>query len=440
MRFALRAAAPPWLALAAMLGAATAGPMPAPVPAAEPVERWTDTDKAALRAMHLSRLPATPRDPSNAVELRPEAVALGQRLFADARLSGNGRVSCASCHDPARQFQDGLPLGRGVGTGLRRTMPIAGAAHGPWMFWDGRKDSLWSQALGPLEDAAEHGANRVQLVRVLAAGYRTEYEALFGSIPSLDGLPANAGPLGTAQEREAWARMSGAQRDAVNRAFANLGKAIAAFERTLTPGESRFDRYVDAMLREDAQGLQALTAQEVRGLRLFIGKARCATCHNGPLLTDQHFHNTGVPQRDAMRADRGRGAALAKVQGDEFNCLGRYSDAPRDGCQELRFIAADDPGMEGAFKTPGLRNVADRAPYMHAGQFATLEEVVAHYARAPAAAVGRSELVHAHGAGRAHRPIRLADDEARDVVAFLRALSAVPAQGPTPPLPSRSPR
>ena len=107
---------------------------------------------------------------------------------------------------------------------------------------------------------------------------------------------------------------------------------------------------------------------------------------------------------------------------DEFNCLGRYSDAPRDGCQELRFIAFDDPGMEGAFKTPGLRNVADRAPYMHAGQFATLEEVVAHYVRSPAATVGHSELAHAHGAHRERTPIRLGDEEARDLVAFLKAL------------------
>lgn len=432
MRRADRAPAPLWLALASTLcgaiAAATAGPASEPVRAAPRGDPWSAADKATLGAMQLARLPAPPADPSNAVEQRAEAVALGKRLFADPRLSGNGRVSCASCHDPERQFQDGLPLGKGIGTGSRRTMPIAGAAHGPWMFWDGRKDSLWSQALGPLEDAAEHGGNRARLVRALEAGYRTEYEALFGRFPSLDGVPADAGPLGTAPQRDAWARLSNAQRDAVNRAFANLGKAIAAYERTLSPGESRFDRYVGALLADDPQGQQALSAQEIRGLRLFIGKGQCATCHNGPLLTDQHFHNTGVPQRDPLRADRGRGAALARVLGDEFNCLGRYSDATRDGCQELRFVAADDPGMEGAFKTPGLRNVAERAPYMHAGQFATLDEVVAHYARPPAATVGRSELVQAGNAPRERRPIRLADDEARDVVAFLRALSAAPAR------------
>ena len=128
--------------------------------------------------------------------------------------------------------------------------------------------------------------------------------------------------------------------------------------------------------------------------------------------------------RDPARPDRGRQAGVAKVQADEFNCLGRYSDAPPDACQELRFIAADDPGMEGAFKTPGLRNVALRAPYMHAGQIASLDEVVAHYRRSPAASVGHTELAQVGQRPAAQRqPIRLSDQEAQDLVAFLRTLS-----------------
>ena len=139
-----------------------------------------------------------------------------------------------------------------------------------------------------------------------------------------------------------------------------------------------------------------LRADEVRGLRLFIGKAQCVSCHNGPLLSDQQFHNTGVPPRDAARPDRGRAAATAAVRSDEFNCLGPFSDARPEQCQELRFMVTDDPALEGAFKTPGLRGVADRPPYMHAGQFATLEQVVRHYVAAPHAAVGHSELTHRH--------------------------------------------
>jgi cytochrome c peroxidase len=386
-------------------------------------DRWTEAESSVLASMSLASLPPVPTDPSNAVESDRRAVDLGRRLFSDARLSKNGQVSCASCHVPDQQFQDGRPLGQGVGTGARRTMPLAGAAHGPWLFWDGRKDSLWSQALGPLEDAAEHGGDRLQYARVLSAGYKAEYERLFGPMPSLAGLPEHASPLGEPHLQAAWQAIDPTRRDEVNRVFANLGKAIAAYERTIQVRESRFDQYVAAVRVRDARGLQVLAPQEVRGLRLFIGKGQCATCHNGPLLSDQAFHNTGVPQRDRRRPDRGRMLAAARVAADEFNCLGRYSDAKPDACAELRFMATDDPGLEGAFKTPSLRNVALRAPYMHAGQFATLADVVAHYVRSPAAAVGHSELAH-HGTGNGERqPIGLSEQEARDLEVFLKTLS-----------------
>lgn len=386
-------------------------------------DAWSREEKAVLASMTLDRLPPPPPDPSNAVADQPEAAALGAQFFSDTRLSRNGEVACASCHAPYRQYQDDRPLGQGLATGTRRTMPVAAAAHSPWLFWDGRKDSLWSQALGPLEDAAEHGTNRTRVAHLVRSHYRQPYEKLFGPLPALQGLPADAGPLGSADERQAWARMTAAQRGDVNRVFANLGKAIAAFERTVTYGESRFDTYVRAVLDGDRRGQQAMLPQEVNGLRLFVGKAQCATCHNGPLFTDQHFHNTGVPPRDRAQPDRGRAPATARVLADEFNCLGHHSDAPATACEELRFMATDDPGLVGAFKTPSLRNVALRPPYMHAGQFASLEEVVAHYVRAPAAAVGHSELAHAGPGHAARQRIRLTAREAADVAAFLRSLS-----------------
>ena len=169
----------------------------------------------------------------------------------------------------------------------------------------------------------------------------------------------------------------------------------------------------------------------MNGLRLFIGRGQCVTCHNGPLLTDQSFHNTGVPPRDPARPDRGRSAAIAKVRSDEFNCLGRFSDARPEQCAELRFIVADDPALEGAFKTPSLRNVALRAPYMHAGQLASLEQVVAHYVSAPKAALGHSELSRAGDKHRERAPIRLSEKEASDLAAFLAALSGPIEEKPT---------
>ena len=391
--------------------------------------RWSTEERAVLASLSLKRLPPVPRDPSNAVERQPVAVELGRRLFNDARLSRNGAVSCASWHDAARQFQDGLPVGRGVGTGSRRAMPIVGAGHSTWLFWDGRKDSLWAQALGPIEDAVEHGSNRTRVAQLVATHHRPSYEAIFGAPPRLDGLPADAGPQGSTVEQAAWAAMAPARREAVSRMFTNVGKAIAAYEKSLQHEPTRLDGYIDAVQRGDAAAGGLLRADETRGLRLFIGKAQCASCHNGPLFSDQQFHNTGVPPRDAARPDRGRAAATAKVRSDEFNCLGPFSDARPEQCQELRFMVSDDPALEGAFKTPGLRGVAGRPPYMHAGQFATLEQVVRHYIAAPHAAVGHSELTHRHAGAtppqHAERaPIELSDAEIADLVSFLGTLNA----------------
>lgn len=388
-------------------------------------DTWTADELAVLGSLRLSELPATPADASSRVETLPAAAALGRRFFHETRFSRDQTVSCASCHDPERQFQDGLTVSRGMAEGRRRAMPVVAVAHSPWKFWDGRKDSLWSQALGPLEDAAEHGSNRTRIAQLVREHHRRDYEAVFGALPDMSGWPADASPLGTPAERAAWAAMPAGARAAASRVFANLGKAIAAYERTLRYGESRFDRYVQATLRRDTAGQQVLSPAEVNGLRAFIGSGQCVTCHNGPLFSDQHFHNTGVPQRNPARPDVGRAAAVAAVTGDEFNCLGAHSDADKQqGCEELRFMVGEaDPSLKGAFKTPSLRNVGLRPPYMHAGQLATLEQVVAHYARSPAATVGHSELAHA-GQGHADRqPIRLSEAQARDVVAFLQALS-----------------
>ncbi len=389
---------------------------------------WTAEEKAVLASLGLKRLAPVPVDPSNAVEGQPAAIELGRHLFEDSRMSRNGAVSCASCHDPAKQFQDGLPVSQGIGKGSRRAMPIVGVGHGPWLFWDGRKDSVWSQALGPLEDPVEHGTTRTRVAHLVAANYRREYEAVFGALPRLDDLPGDAGPKGNAAEQMAWQGIDARRQDDVSRVFANVGKAIAAYEKSLQHAPTRLDNYIDAVLRGDDTARALLRADEARGLRLFIGKAQCVTCHNGPLMTDQQFHNTGVPPRDPSRPDRGRAAATAAVRDDEFNCLGRFSDARPEQCQELRFLVTDNPALEGAFKTPGLRGVAGRAPYMHAGQFDTLEEVVRHYVAAPHAEVGHSELTHRHpgvtDTKHAERaPIELSEREIADLVSFLGTLS-----------------
>ena len=365
-------------------------------------------------ALSVESLEALSPDPSNRWADDPQAAALGHRLFFDTRLSSNGRVSCASCHDPQRDFQDSIPLAKGVGTTDRRTMPIAGTAYSPFLFWDGRKDSQWAQALGPLESAVEHGGSRAQYAHVVVAHYRSQYERVFGPLPDLRGVPSAAGPVADPAARSAWEAMTQAQRDAVTQIFVNVGKAIAAYERRIQFGPARFDRFVAAWRKAGTPPKDILDAKELAGFALFQGKANCTQCHNGPLLTNNEFHNTGVPARAGLPEDRGRIAAVVTVKSDEFNCRSRWSDAKPGECQELDFLAPASAPQQRAFKVPSLRNVAQRAPYMHAGQLATLSEVLNHYNRAPAAPAGTTEL----------KPLRLSSAELEQLEAFLRTLNA----------------
>lgn len=376
-------------------------------------ERWTAAEVEQIAALSLRGLEPPPSDPSNRVADDPRAAVLGQRLFFDARLSSNGRVSCATCHLPEREFQDGTPLATGVGKTSRRTMPIAATAHSPFLFWDGRKDSLWSQALGPLESPVEHGGTRSQYAHVIAANYRADYERLFGRLPDLANIPPGAGPAGDSAATRAWAGLSNSQRDAVTGIYVNIGKSIAAYERRIQYQASRFDRYADALRQGAGSAQDPLNADEVAGLRLFIGKANCTQCHNGPLLTNNEFHNTGVPVRQGLAADAGRLAGADAVLRDEFNCRSRWSDAKPAQCAELEFMVTGAHTQQRAFKVPSLRNVAERAPYMHAGQLGSLREVLTHYNRAPAAPTGHSEL----------KPLRLTAKELGQLEAFLRTLS-----------------
>jgi cytochrome c peroxidase len=386
-------------------------------------DAWSVQERATIGSMHLAQAGDRAADPSNAYEKRADAAVLGRALFNDTRLSRNGQVSCASCHASGEQFQDGRPRGQGIATGQRRTMPVMGTAGAPFLFWDGRKDSAWSQALGPMEDAAEHGGNRVRFVQLVRTHYAEAYRRIFGPLPALQDLPSDASPLGTPEERRAWNAMAEATRDAVNRVFANMGKAIAAYERQVGYGPSRFDAYAQALAAGDPRAQELLSPQEVRGLRVFLGPGQCVTCHNGPQFTDHAFHNTGVPPLDPKRPDRGRADGLRKLLADEFNCLGRYSDAKAGQCGELQFLASEDPGALGAFRTPSLRNVAARPPYMHAGQFATLEEVGRHYASAPRAAVGHSELARPGEAKHERQVIRMSESDIQDLAAFLKTLT-----------------
>ncbi|MBK8987235.1 MAG: right-handed parallel beta-helix repeat-containing protein [Chloroflexi bacterium] len=276
----------------------------------------------------------------------PEKVALGQLLFFDPALSENNEMACATCHNPDWGFSDGRaqPLGLD-GTPLARSAPtLWNVAYAQALFWDGRETSLEAQSHFPLTHANEMGvSNTAALVSELAAipEYQQRFAAAF-----TDGLT-----------------------------YDNVGRALAAFQRSLLSQNSPFDRYA-------AGDFDALTAQQRRGLALFrSGATRCFECHNAPTFASDTFRVVGVPSDDPGRAG----------------------------------VVAD--GLNGAFKVPTLRNIALSAPYMHDGSLATLAEVVDFYAEGGGRAHGRDNIdVFVQG-------FTLNEQERADLVAFLMALT-----------------
>lgn len=358
------------------------------------VEAWSESELAILQSLSLDGLANLPAVPSNAVADNPVAAEFGRKLFFDARLSANGGISCATCHQSIRRFSDGLQKGQAIGTTDRHTPSIVGSAYSPWQFWDGRRDSQWSQALAPLEDPNEHAIDRKQVVSLIAsdAAYKSTYESLFGAMPDVSSVDATS----------------------LNSAFANIGKSIAAFERTILPTVSKFDVYVRSLAAANDDGQQALfNEDEVSGLRLFIGAANCLQCHNGPLLTNHEFHNTGVISFPRDVPDIARVTGVAEVMQSEFNCRSNYSDDPARRCAELDFARTGEE-LIGAFKTPSLRNLENTQPYMHKGQLATLQDVLQHYNEAPDAMIGHNEA----------EPLDLSRRELRQLEKFLHTLDA----------------
>ena len=355
-----------------------------------PINSWTDAEVEILRSLWIGSLPALPPDPTNAVSDDPRAAKLGHALFFDTRLSPSGAIACATCHRPELRFTDGMQKGRGVGQSKRNTRSIVGVAYSPWQYWDGRRDSQWAQALSPIEDPAEHGGNRQHAISAVAANdeYRQQYEEIFGPLSE----PGDT--------------------DGTDTAFANIGKAIAAYERLIMPGPSRFDRYVEAVL-SGVDEKTLYSADEIVGLRLYIGKAACTQCHNGPLLTNHEFHNTGILSFPGEVPDKGRAAGVRQVLADPFNCRGELSDASEDSCAELEF-ARKGYEVLGTFRTPSLRNLDDTQPYMHKGQISTLAEVLAHYNNAPLAMIGHNEA----------KPLELNATELMQLEVFLMSLAA----------------
>jgi cytochrome c peroxidase len=404
-------------------------------------------EQELLLALSFSPLPEVPPDPTNASADAPAAARLGQALFFDARLSGPGTVSCATCHDPQQGLSDGRRLARGVLNHPRHTMTLWNAAYQRWFMWDGGKDSLWSQALAPLEDPREHAGSRLQYAHLIAQDpdYARAYAAVFGPLPDLSDrarFPEHGRPVpgetGHAHA-QAWERMTDEDRALVDRVFADIGKALAAYERRLVARDAPFDRFVAAVRDGDEAGLSALSPSAQRGFALFAGEARCVLCHDGPVFSDLEFHSNRVPTGEGT--DPGRALGILGLKQDPFNGASVYADDGGLTARTKLSFPQTTWELPGAFRTPSLRNVAVSAPYMHEGQIATLEEVVAFYSSLEGAA---PPGMHDE---RILQPLQLDAQEQADLVAFLRALTdeSLPAELlrapetpwlPEPPVPS----
>lgn len=361
--------------------------------------------------------------PSNLYADNVFAAKLGQRLYFDPRFSGplvlasdlgptgaGGRVACASCHDPASGGSDHRSHGNtslAAGWTGRNAPTVLNAAYSRnWLFWDGRRDSVWSQALGPSESPVEHNGSRLQFARIIWDNYRADYEAVFGGMVDVTALP----PSGKPGDPE-WDSLPEPSKVAVNRIFTNFGKAIEAYERLLVDKDSPFDRYIE-------NNDDAIPPAAVRGARLFAGKASCIECHSGPTFSDGQFHNLGVPQIGPAvpERDRGRAAGIAGVIAAEFNRASPYSD--RIETEHLSLAAS--PVDEGSFKTPTLRSISKTGPYMHTGSFETLRDVINfyRYGGGTSGYVGEKDP--------AIKPLYLTDAEVDDLVAFLHTLDGAP--------------
>lgn len=397
------------------------------------------------RVQTFSPLPSPPASPTNRFADDAGAAAFGQRMFFEKRYSGpisvdgpgvpgklgeRGKYSCASCHDTGRWFIDtrSMPnaVSYGAGQLTKRNSPsMVNIAYYEWGGWAGAQDQFWKQGANAPESKDLLG-DRLGVAHVIFDHYRDDYNAVFGSTsgeldlalgedsPDASRFPPHGKPKAMATDPDGpWELMAAADRELVNTIMANLGKAFEAYERRLVSGEAPFDAYV-------AGDFSALTMSAKRGLKLFIGKAGCDSCHSKETFTDQKFHNTAVAQR-SQPYDLGRYEDVLRLD-SPFNGVGPYSDDVAAGRERLGNVLGETPTseMQGQFRTKSLRQIAETGPYFHDGSISTLEGVVRHYNKGGATegfpGVKDELLV----------PLNLTEDEITDIVAFLQSLTGKP--------------
>jgi cytochrome c peroxidase len=333
-------------------------------------------------------------DPSNRVSGNPAAIALGARLFFDARLSPSGYIACVTCHQTDRGWADGKARAHGLADLPRNVPALANLRLQRWFGWGGGADSLWMASLRPLLDPREFDSNPSAVARVYVRdpALACLYQRAFGHAPS-----------GRRADHEA--------------VMVNSAKALAAFQETLITGRTPFDEFRDALARGDGAAATRYPIAAQRGLKLFIGRGGCIACHNGPNFSNGEFADVGVPYFIAPgQVDSGRHDDLQRLRPSPFSLLGRHNDdAGRTSARATRH-AVLEPRHWGEFKVPSLRNVAVTAPYMHNGSVPTLRDVLLHYSTLDEARIHSS-------AQPLLRALHLSPEETDALVAFLETLT-----------------
>ena len=323
----------------------------------------------------------------NKINKNPLAIRFGRLLFFSIEISPK-KISCASCHDPKLGYADGKKLGKGPNGLLKRHTPtIINAAFQRWFFWDGRADSLWSQAIQPLESENEMASSRLYLAHSIwnSKELKSAYEDVFGFLPKelndIARFPAHGAPrLEGINARHRWLMMDKNDQDIINNILVNSMKAIAAFESTILSTKSPFDIFSLGIRPLDPEAFYAMDKKSRKGLKLFLGKAKCILCHHGALFSDFEFHNLGLAINESSGVDVGRieGTRLLKL--NPFNITSQYSYDIYDEKNFTRQIYSDRNQI-GQFKTPSLRELKKTAPYFHDGRFSTVREVIDFYSR-----------------------------------------------------------
>ena len=318
-----------------------------------------------------------------------EKIALGKKLFEDKRFSADGKVSCATCHDPAKAFADGLPVAEGINKlkGTRNSPTVINAAYYTSQFWDGRRPSLEEQAKDPFINPVEHGLGKEQnfhqfIIDIIRKD--PEYPKAFNQVFGIDKMGIT---------------------------IDHVVKAIASFERTVISGNSPFDRY------KYGGDKNALSDSAKRGLELYKGKARCQECHmiseKYALFTDNKFHNLGVGFKKIQPKLRQlvKEVKMSRQKGRELDeAILTDSDISELG----RFVITGKTSELGTFKTPTLRNIAVTGPYMHDGSMATLEEVMELYNKGGEKNPFLGSV----------RVLNLTEQEIKHIIAFMESLTS----------------